>query len=414
MRFKIILAGLALFLIFANLQAGWERQFAAPNHLNSIDFPPNNTSVGFACGDSSLLLRTVDGGERWEIMLVLPSDNFHDINFPVNESIGYIACDLGNVQKTTDGGEVWEIVNTGSPVSLYGLHFPNNIDVGYAVGDDGTIKVTRDGGLGWEDFPAPIPVRLNDVYFVNTMVGYVVGAEGNVFYTFDGGQTWEPRSTGLEEQLLGVYFHDDTTGWVVGEGRILLKTTNAGGEWTRLQIPGPTITNFHSVIFPTGVNTGFVCGTDGLVAKTTDGGRTWQITELGEVYDLHCIEFPQDDLIGWICGSEGIIFKTIDGGIGIKENNLNRALSGNSFSCSPNPFRTNTTIKYNHPVKGQTILKVYDAKGELVRRLTLNKNGKVSWDGKNEQNQRVDSGIYFIELAMNASSAQSIKLVVLD
>jgi len=82
-----------------------------------------------------------------------------------------------------------------------------------------------------------------------------------------------------------------------------------------------------------------------------------------------------------------------------------------SFSLSqnyPNPFNPNTTIRFEIGVGGgnqaavNTTLKVYNILGQIVK--TLVNEPKLpgiyylTWDGKNEQGEKVSSGLYFYQL----------------
>ena len=65
----------------------------------------------------------------------------------------------------------------------------------------------------------------------------------------------------------------------------------------------------------------------------------------------------------------------------------------------PNPFNPSTTIAFSLPLSGRTTLEIYNLKGQKVRQL-LNANllsggHKAVWDGNNDNNQPVSSGIYF-------------------
>lgn len=69
---------------------------------------------------------------------------------------------------------------------------------------------------------------------------------------------------------------------------------------------------------------------------------------------------------------------------------------------SPNPFFTSTNISYNLPEEIEISLEVYNIKGQKIKTLY---NGfatagehQVSWNGINESNQQVSSGIYFYKL----------------
>ncbi len=83
----------------------------------------------------------------------------------------------------------------------------------------------------------------------------------------------------------------------------------------------------------------------------------------------------------------------------------------------PNPFNTITTIGYNLPVtiEGLT-LRIYDISGKLIRTLVdeLLESGyySVIWDGKDENNQNVISGLYIyrIESAGYSETRQCIVL----
>lgn len=68
----------------------------------------------------------------------------------------------------------------------------------------------------------------------------------------------------------------------------------------------------------------------------------------------------------------------------------------------PNPFNPTTNIAYSIAKPSNVKLKIYNLKGQLVKSL-LNEykavgNHKTVWNGKNNQNKPVSSGIYFIRI----------------
>jgi hypothetical protein len=71
-------------------------------------------------------------------------------------------------------------------------------------------------------------------------------------------------------------------------------------------------------------------------------------------------------------------------------------------SAHPNPFTGYTQIKYAIPKKSKVSLKVYDITGKLVRTFVdgVKKPGYyvLSWDGRDDKNKRLSSGIYFYRL----------------
>ncbi len=68
----------------------------------------------------------------------------------------------------------------------------------------------------------------------------------------------------------------------------------------------------------------------------------------------------------------------------------------------PNPFMDKTVIGFAVPAAGQVRLRIYDVSGRLVKEL-VDKNFPIgyyttSWDGLNENNERVSDGIYLYAL----------------
>ncbi len=67
----------------------------------------------------------------------------------------------------------------------------------------------------------------------------------------------------------------------------------------------------------------------------------------------------------------------------------------------PNPFNPTLTLRYTLPQAGTVAIKVYDARGTLVRALVdgpvPKAEGSVVWDGTDERGSRVSSGMYFVE-----------------
>ena len=69
------------------------------------------------------------------------------------------------------------------------------------------------------------------------------------------------------------------------------------------------------------------------------------------------------------------------------------------FNNYPNPFNPTTTIKYSVPKVGNVKLRVYNMMGQLIKTLVNDTKApgfyNIEWNGTNESNSRVASGIYF-------------------
>jgi Peptidase family C25/FlgD Ig-like domain len=89
-----------------------------------------------------------------------------------------------------------------------------------------------------------------------------------------------------------------------------------------------------------------------------------------------------------------------------------------SLNNYPNPFNPNTTIKFNltsdEPVEAE--LAIYNLKGQKVKQLVNAKFSQgthsVTWQGKDDNNKQVGSGIYFAKLKAG-SEIQTTKLLLI-
>ena len=87
----------------------------------------------------------------------------------------------------------------------------------------------------------------------------------------------------------------------------------------------------------------------------------------------------------------------------------------------PNPFNPETWIPYQLADPAEVTLHIYSVKGALVRTLTLghqaagmyhSKSRAAYWDGRNEQGERVASGVYFYTLSAGDFTATRKMLIM--
>lgn len=85
------------------------------------------------------------------------------------------------------------------------------------------------------------------------------------------------------------------------------------------------------------------------------------------------------------------------------------------YANYPNPFNPSTTIQFALEKKTQTVISIYNVKGQRIRTLWngLCEVGSHSliWDGTNDKQQIIPSGIYLLE--MRAGSYHSVKRMIL-
>lgn len=76
-----------------------------------------------------------------------------------------------------------------------------------------------------------------------------------------------------------------------------------------------------------------------------------------------------------------------------------------NLSNFPNPFNPTTTLYFSLSSEANILLNVYNLKGQLVRSLTSGQytsgSHSVAWDGKDDENKPVCSGLYLYKLITN-------------
>jgi len=87
------------------------------------------------------------------------------------------------------------------------------------------------------------------------------------------------------------------------------------------------------------------------------------------------------------------------------------------FQNYPNPFNSSTTIKYQLPAATDVKLEIYNLLGQRIRTLVdqfqIPGSYSIRWDGTDDFNQPVASGLYLYQLKIK-SFVRTNKLIVLQ
>ncbi|MCF7858430.1 MAG: T9SS type A sorting domain-containing protein [Candidatus Cloacimonetes bacterium] len=83
----------------------------------------------------------------------------------------------------------------------------------------------------------------------------------------------------------------------------------------------------------------------------------------------------------------------------------------------PNPFNPQTNIQYNIPKDGKVELSIYNIKGQKVKTLVdglqLRGEHTAIWDGRNNNDKKVATGVYFYKLNLDNSGVLINKMLLL-
>lgn len=271
--------------------------------------------VAWASGQRGTVLRTVDGGDHWEIHAV-PGAAALDLRAIAARSAqvahAISIADSGRIFRTTDGGVTWtqQFMSLRKGSFLDAIQFWDDRH-GIALSDpvDGKYLVfaTDNGGDTWAELPGDaMPGALagegafaasgtclvvggtSDVWFVTGG-----GAVARVFHSGNRGRTWTASNTPIRAGSAGagifsIAFADAQHGVVVGGdyekpamgGRNAALTSDGGATWTLVD----------SATAPHGYRSAvvYVAGSRGqeMVAvgptgsdMSSDGGRTWRVVD---------------------------------------------------------------------------------------------------------------------------------------
>lgn len=231
--------------------------------------------------------------------------------------------------------------------------------------------------------------------------------------TTDGGRSWVISSRGDNNESIDFF---GETGWVSVDfsgTAMIIQTTNGGNSWIMLAPVGNLRLSGISFVSTT---TGWMVGREGVILKTTNGGDSWDVEASGTTRHLNSVYFATPTT-GWAVGDGGTILRYVST-TGVESGD--RTVSTfRLYQNYPNPANPSTVIRYTLPdawKAGRLVsLRVYNARGQLLRTLMREWQSAgsytVIWDGKNDSQEPLPSGIYFYEL--RAGSYQDTRKVIL-
>ena len=357
-----------------------------------------NDNLGWSCGTSNSLVKTTDGGLTWQrIFTPGYTSDYWWIDF-LTEDYGFIAGD-GKVLRTIDGGDNWEIIQAGDNQALYSIDVIDSLHIA-AAGFGGTSYPAKNiyssnGGNTWINGGTLTTSEINCIKYVSLDTGYAVMSNIGLWKTTNRGQNWAIaagigeyelqyfaegrigynagtvlklwKAEGsydvwqrmiINDNFADVFFTSEITGYIAGGtwiGGPVYETTNGGVSW--FGIPNFPInlftTSLASLIFTDSLK-GFAGGAPCRIVKTTDAGLTWNSanrTGLADTIGQIRKFFFINPSTGWSVTSRGGILKTIDGGdnwfaqlnaplsIGFSSINLVDSLYGWTAN-SDRPFKT--------------------------------------------------------------------------
>jgi len=256
-------------LISSDDGASW-RQVEVPTRtmLTAVAFIDNQ--VGIAVGHDSVILRTTDGGDTWELVYSAPEEEapLFDVWFADADN-GVAIGAYGSHYLTADGGLTWNFEPLGD--TDWHLHEFARADNGklFVAAEAGYAYRSDDGGENWVELPSPYEGSYFGVLPLEGDAVLFYGLRGHLFRSDDAGENWEEIPTGTVALLTNGIQLADGTIVIVGLGGTVLISTDGGRNFS-----------FHQQTGRRGISA-VVETTDGSVLMVGEFGvRTATVTEL--------------------------------------------------------------------------------------------------------------------------------------
>lgn len=312
---KIISFGLIFLVLYTPLQGQWFWQNPTPQGNELLAIQMLNSETGYSVGVNGTIIKTIDGGKKWEILNSGTKMALLDVCF-IDEDNGWAAGQWGTILRTTNGGLNWLIQNSSTSVTLKDVYFADS-NTGWAVGglitQDNQIIKTTNGGKTWIPIytEACVTYPLSSIFWFDPL-NILVAGSNEILKTTDGGESWLKQTLNPEWTIYSVSFPDQYTGWAAGVG-LLLRSNDGGVTWTEYKnITGLSDLTLTSIKFINS-NTGLITCGNGSCYKTTDRGEEWVHCPANIKLGLNSAALT-DELTYWAVGETGAIRKTTDGG----------------------------------------------------------------------------------------------------
>ncbi|HAY34599.1 MAG TPA: FlgD immunoglobulin-like domain containing protein [Ignavibacteria bacterium] len=372
---------------------------------------------------------------------IYDGDGFYVIVDFTNPNIIYAESQNGGLGKSTNGGTSFSSATNGIPSgekrnwSTPVVMDPNNNNILYY----GTNKVyrTTNSATSWSavspDLTNGNQTRLGtvtsiDVAKTNSNIIIAGTDDANVWITTNNGSNWTKVSQTLPYRWVTRVVFDpqnDNIAYVTYNGLKwkdpqphVFRTDNRGQTWQNISsnLPDAPVNAF--AVDPLRPNVLFV-GSDVGAYVSFNTGQNWQFLGSGlpmvSVYDFKI--HPTAYYL--VAGTHGRSMYKIDLTLVVGINSSGENIPEN-FTLEqnyPNPFNPVTTIKYTIPEKGNVSLNIYDVSGKLVRSLLSSEQNPGSyslvWNGTDNINSNVSSGIYFYTLNLDGNISKTKKMILI-
>ena len=355
---------------------------------------------------------------------VLGADGMEAAVDPANQNIVYACRQNGGLCRSISGGSnfvsiVSNITGTGAWVTPYILD-PVNPEILYAGYQD--IWKSTDRGNFWTKLTNYNGSTFRSLAVAKSNNNYIYAAtSSSIYIATDGGANWTSITSGLPGYSI-TYIDVSTTDanklWITlsgyNAGYKIYYSSNAGNNWTNISgslpnLPANCVAYLHPDRLFIGMDVG-VYYRDNTMSDWAPFMINMPNVEISE-FEIH---LPTNKIRAATYG-RGIWESVIPPVTSINSNGNDIPASYTLYQNYPNPFNPETIIEFDLPKNSNVTLKIYNILGQEIRTLLQSDvsvgHKLIQWNGKDNNGQIVNSGIYIYELT--AGNFRDSKIMVM-
>lgn len=391
---------LSLFILISTAKADWVKIMSYPAN-NAQDIVEKN-GVLFAGAYSSGVYVSTDNGITW----TQRNNGLNTVRATTIHSMAYLSTGLfiattDGIFKSTNNGLKWVEKNNGiqiGPGAIYFFAYSIFEDAGalYAGTYNAIYKSTNDGD-NWA--PVTSIIEHNDFCAFNKYNNMLLaGTSGNhtpIIYSTNAGANWTNMQLNGGFPTGAFCIYSEPGKIYVGTALGMYYSSNNGANWiNRSQGLGPDPYVFSIIKYG---NTLF-SGTNAWVYKSTDDGISWDtVTFSGQVFqDVNKVMIYNNRL--YAAAYTGLWYRGLSEIITGVENPVNEIPKEYNLSQNyPNPFNPVTRINYMIPVQSKVVIKIFDLTGKEAQTL-VNENKPAGSYSIDFSASSLASGMYFYKM----------------